>query len=433
MMPRSALAGLLLALMVASSIASGLWPVIPSWPSGVFAWGAGLLLLSRASRLQMVQTAALLMVGGVIFAAALNSGGQPSWSRLLDANTSLLSMLAAVSFLRLAVASGADDARQPPRGLPAFGQTMLAVALFGGFINISAPVLVADHLSRRQPLSPFAAQSITRVFTGGATWSPFFAGMAVVLTYIADAQLLRLMLIGLPFALIGLLLVVCEAGLRFRPQLEVFTGYPITMANLWLPLILALSVILGHAVLPRVPILAIIALAALAVSGTFLLFARGVAGACRQTWGHIAQGLPGMVGELLLFLAAGVLVVGLQALVAATELRLPLIGEYDPAIAGALLAAMLLTSACGIHPIIPIAVITPLLQPIHPEPHLLAMTYLFAWSLGTCASPLSAINLILQGRYGLSSTRAAVGNWPFVAVMFFVALAFLHLGHALWG
>jgi len=67
-MPRSVLAGLLLALMVGSSIASGLWPVIPSWPSGVFAWGAGLLLLSRASRLQMIQTAALLLVGGIIFA-----------------------------------------------------------------------------------------------------------------------------------------------------------------------------------------------------------------------------------------------------------------------------------------------------------------------------------------------------------------------------
>jgi hypothetical protein len=134
-----------------------------------------------------------------------------------------------------------------------------------------------------------------------------------------------------------------------------------------------------------------------------------------------------MVGELLLFLAAGVLAVGLRSLVAATHLSLPIFGGFDAVAAGTLLAAMVVISALGAHPIIAIAVITPLLAPINPDPQLLAVTYLFGWSLGTCASPLSGTHLVMQGRFGIPSVKGAVRNWPFVAVMYLVSLMFLIL------
>lgn len=419
--------------MATTAIGNGFTPEIPSWLAGTFAWAAGGLLIWQVSRAQLLQISFLLLLSSAVFGTALALGDHPSWLRLLDSTTGLLAMLAAVSFLRLVAMGGSTGEESPPQGMIAFRQTMLVVALFGSFINISAAVLVADRLSRTRPLSPFAAQSIIRVFTGGAAWSPFFAGMAVVLTYIAEARLLSVMVVGLPFAAIGLLLVLAEAHWRYRPELAGFEGYPVTFASLWVPLSLTFAVVSGHAALPKVPILAIIALSAVAVSVFFLTFRHGPSGACRYLLDHILHGLPGMVGELLLFLSAGMLVVGLQALVAAEHFQLPAIANFTAINAALLLAAMVAASAVGVHPIISIALATPLLTPSEPAPLLLAMCYVFAWSLGTCAGPLSGINLTMQGRYGIESFRGATRNWPYVAAMYGVGVVLLFLVDRLAG
>ena len=107
-------------------------------------------------------------------------------------------------------------------------------------------------------------------------------------------------------------------------------------------------------------------------------------------------------------------------------MTLPFGSGFDAAAATILLAGMLLLSLLGVHPIISIAVATPLLTPFTPDSQLLAVTFVFSWSLGTCASPLSGLNLIFQGRYGIPSVRLAMLNWPYVAVMFLVAALFLH-------
>ena len=98
---------------------------------------------------------------------------QPNWLRLLDNNAGLLSMLAAVSFLRLVAMQGKEVEVVVPHGMRAYWQTMLAVAFFGAFINVSAPILIADSISEGKKLSLFAAKSIVRAFIGGPTWSPF--------------------------------------------------------------------------------------------------------------------------------------------------------------------------------------------------------------------------------------------------------------------
>jgi hypothetical protein len=199
-----------------------------------------------------------------------------------------------------------------------------------------------------------------------------------------------------------------------------------TPSSLWLPGILALGVLLGHAFLPHASILAVIALSSLVVSFTGLCFYSGLNGAKSQLQQHILKGLPKMVNELVLFLAAGVLAIGLQTLVAATHISLPLGGEFAAAAAAILLAVMVLLALLGVHPVISIAVATPLLAPVAPDSQLLALTFVFSWSLGACASPLSGLNLIFQGRYGIPSIKLAVLNWPYVAVMYFVAAIFLY-------
>lgn len=423
----TSLAGISIFLMISTTIVAGLWQAFPTWPSGLFAWIAAILLVSRVSVTQILQIGALLLTGLVALFSALVIGANPPWLRLLDSYAGLLSMIAAVSFLKLVAMPKAARAENLPCGPGAFQRTLLAVLVLGSFINISAPILIGDRLAQKGGLTAFAAQSITRAFSGCSAWSPFFGGMAVVLTYIADTNLLFVMMVGLPFAILGLLVILLEARFRYQDRLANFAGYPMTASSLKVPVVLAISVGLGYKFLPQVSILIIIAMAALMVCLLMLPVSHGSDEAARKFCSHVLDGLPGMVGELLLFLAAGVLAVGLRTLVAATQLSLPIIGNFDAAAAGALLAAMVVISALGAHPIITIAVVTPLLAPINPDPQLLAVTYLFGWSLGTCASPLSGTHLVIQGRFGISSVKGALRNWPFVTIMYLVSLLFLML------
>jgi len=422
----ASLAGISILFMTSWSILSEIWPAVPSWPSGVFAWFAAFLLISQLSKVQILQIGILLLIGVISLSIGFMLGSQPQWLRLLDNNAGLLSMLAAVSFLRLVAMPGKGVSGDAPRGMHAYWQTMIAVALFGAFINVSAPILIADRVSGGKKLDLFAAKSITRAFIGGPTWSPFFAGMAVVLTYVSDAHLLVVMAFGFPFAVLGLALVVIEAKFRYHKEVLNFEGYPMTLSNLWLPCILVICVLLGHTFLPHASILAVIALSALVVSSIGICFSSGLMGAKSQLQQHILKGLPGMVNELVLFLAAGTLAIGLQTLVTATHMSLPFGGGFDATAATILLAGIILLSLLGVHPIISIAVATPLLTPISPDSQLLAITFVFSWSLGTCAGPLSGINLIFQGRYGIPGLKLAMLNWPYVAVMFLVAAVFLH-------
>jgi len=421
------LAGISIFLMITTAIMAGLWPAFPTWPSGLFAWFAAALLVSRVYAAQILQIGALLLVGLIALISALYMGGNLPWLRLLDSNIGLLSMIAAVSFLKLvAIQENTPDATIP-RGPGAFQHTVLAVAVLGSFINISAPILIGDRIAEKNGLSAFAAQSITRAFSGCPAWSPFFGAMAVVLTYIIETNLLFVMIIGLPFAVVGLLVILLEARIRYRNRLNDFSGYPLTVSSLQVPVILAICVALGYIFLPWVSILIIIAIAALAVCMLILFVSHGTITASKKLTSHVIHGLPGMVGELLLFLAAGVLAVGLRTLVSTAELSIPFFGNFGAAAAGMLLATMIVISVLGAHPIITIAVVTPLLTPINPDPQLLAVTYLFGWSLGTCAGPLSGTHLVMQGRFGIPSVKGAVRNWPFVGIMYLVALIFLKL------
>ncbi len=427
------LAGVLIFLMLISAIVAGLWPAFPTWPSGLFAWGAALLLVSRVSAAQTVQIGVLLLIGLIALFSALYMGADLQWLRLLDSNTGLLSMLAAVSFLKLVAMQMEASVETVPRGPAAFQRTVLAVAVLGSFINISGPILISDRIAQKDGLSAFAAQSITRAFSGCPAWSPFFGGMAVVLTYISETNLLFVMMIGLPFAVVGVLVILLEAHLRYRSRVNDFVGYPLTVSSLRVPVILAICVGMGYIFLPQVPILIVIALAALMVCVLILSVSHGSIKTGRMLGSHVLHNLPGMIGELLLFLSAGVLAVGLRALVAAAQLSVPFFGDFDAAAAGILLAMMIVSSILGAHPIIAVSVVTPLLASINPDPQLLAVTYLFGWSLGTCAGPLSGTHLIMQGRFGIHNVKGAVRNWPFVAVMYCVSLIFLKLVASIQG
>ncbi|MCZ6723386.1 MAG: hypothetical protein O6938_05645 [Gammaproteobacteria bacterium] len=426
---RQKLAGILILVMVLITILNGLFqfslPFDPAWLAGVASWLAALLLFNNASRILQVQVGILLAIGLILIFYAADQGVEINFLNVISSNSGLLSMIAAVGFLRLVAISDTDKETRLPVGRRSYLHTLLGVNVLSTIINISAPMLIADRIHQQRPLQRFTSQSITRVFCGCASWSPFFGAMAVVLTYVSQAKLLWIVLAGLPFTVMGLIVVYAEARIRYPTEVDSFIGYPIHLDSLKIPFVLVICVVLGFWLLPETPVLMVIASSALLVT-TLTLVIRNRASVTSQLGGYVVNGLPRMVNELTLFLAAGVLAAGMSAII---ENGVPVtqFTHFDATTSIQLLGFMLLCAVIGIHPVILISSLTPLILTLDPNPNLLAVTYLFAWNLGTCSSPLSGTNLVFQGRYDIPSWKAAIWSWPYVIVMYLIAAIWLQL------
>ncbi len=420
---RRRVAGLLLMLMVLAVVSDAIAPSIGDrvfpWAAGISSWFAAVVLWPSLSAGLRVAALALIALGTAI---GLLSG--LDWlvflEQALSRNAGILCMLIAVGFLRLVpIAAGRGPQR---RGTAAWRDTLLATAVFGSVINISALLIIADYLRARGGGRAFALESLTRVFTASAAWSPFFAGMAVVIEYVPGATVSALMAASLPYALVAMLFTWAWGRFRRVDETQHFEGFPLALSALMLPLVLAVLVVCAFVLQPALPIVVMIALSALTACFGFLAFAKGAQHAFREMAEHVETGLANGVNELVLFLAAGVLAVGLAALFDSGQVQLPN-APYDWVFASLALAAMLFFAVLGVHPVVSVTGLAPALLALSPPPVLLALTFLFAWSLGTSVSPLSATLLTVQGRYGLAGWRVACANAPFAAALFVVAVA----------
>ena len=394
--------------------------------AGLCGWAGVVLLIKDASILLRIQVGLLMGLGLVAMTYAYQAGVELDVSRAISINAGLLTMITAVGFLRLITVATARQSKPLPRGHKGFVDTLLSTALFGSFINISAPIIIADQIHAARPISRITSQSITRVFCACSSWSPFFAAMAVILTYVGSADLLWIMIVGLPFALISLVVVYIEARWRYQDEINNFIGYPLELNNIWIPVVLMLAVIVGRWLVPELSILVLIATSALAVTFITLFVRVGKTATFSLVIGHVKLQLPRSVNEISLFSTAGVLAIGISSLVQLDLIEIPL-ASFNSITAIKLLVAMVFIAMIGIHPVIFISSITPLILVLNPDLTLLAITYLFAWNLGTCASFLSGTHLVFQGRYDIPGWRAAIWNMPYVFFMVIIASGWLYL------
>lgn len=414
-----------LAVLVLKAFAFAPSPSVLRVLSGLSAFAAAALLIPDVDYRQKRTVTALLVIGLALIWYAHQHGAQFQLVDILTINTALLTMILSVSTLKLITlpANGSDSSKLPV-GTRAFRNTLISVALFGSIINISAPLVIADRLHASKPLTFFTARTLIRVFTACSSWSPFFAGMAVILTYVDNVPLLWVIVSGFPFILITLLAVYLLASRFDAEQVKCFTGYPLRLDSLWVPFVLSILVVSLFQLAPMLSILAVIACSALALTISTLLLRSGVQQTTAISREFVRTELPRSVNEVTLFLAAGVLASGLTGLVDIGVINPPL-DSFSTINAAQVLAAMIVISACGIHPLIQISGLTPILIAVDPAPSLLALTFLFAWCLGTCASPLSGTNLVFQGRYNISAIKLATRNWGYVCMMYGVAVLLL--------
>lgn len=398
----------------------------PLWVGGLAAWSAALLLFIDTPRILKIQVSLILLAGGGLIVYARQQTALVDPDLLISSSTGLLTMIASVGFLRLVMIPDEQHDESLPVGRKAFLQTILGLNISSSVINISAPILISDRIHRKRPLQRFTAQTFTRIFCGVSSWSPFFGAMAVVLTYVSDASLLWIIIAGFPFMLIGVIGVYVEARLRYATEVENFVGYPTHLSALKVPAILIVTVIMMSQLLADTSILVLIAISALLVTALVLAVRYGFYESVRRLREYVFEGLPRIVNELCLFLAAGVLAAGISALILHGVFDNPF-NQFDSVTAAEILAIMVLCAFCGIHPIIMISSVTPMILTLNPDPNLLAATFLFAWHLGTCSNPLSGTSLVFQGRYGIASWKIAFWNWPYAIVMLVIGSLWLQL------
>jgi hypothetical protein len=198
------------------------------------------------------------------------------------------------------------------------------------------------------------------------------------------------------------------------------------LSALKVPAILIVTVTLMSQLLADTSILVLIAISALLVTASVLAARYGFNESFVRLREYVFEGLPRIVNELCLFLAAGVLAAGISALILHGVFDNPF-DQFDSLSAAEVLAVMVLCAFCGIHPIIMISSVTPMILTLDPDPNLLAVTFLFAWHLGTCSNPLSGTSLVFQGRYGIASWKIAFWNWPYAIAMLLVGSLWLQV------
>lgn len=399
--------------------------------AGVLGWFAALLLLADTRATLQIQVGLISLIGLCLAAYAFNQGVNIDFGKAVGGNSGLLTMIATVGFLRLVALPDADKNEALPIGHKAYLQTMLGINITSSVINISSPILIADRIHQHRPLTRFSSQSIVRIFCGVSSWSPFFGAMAVVLTYVEGAQVLSILKVGLPFTIAGFIVVYVEARLRYRKQLDEFVGYPIHLNALKIPAILMISVVALSHWLPKAPMLVVISICALLVTSVTLILRRGLVASFMSLHRYVYDGLPKIANELLLFQAAGLLAAGMVAVMQLGIIDNPFT-VFNSTTAAQVLAVILLAAAVGVHPVILISSLSPLIVGLNPDPSFLAATYLLAWNLGTCASPLSGTQLVFQGRYGIPGWQAAVANWPYAVLMYLIAVGWLWISEGLF-
>ncbi|HCK75538.1 MAG TPA: hypothetical protein DHW07_00155 [Gammaproteobacteria bacterium] len=423
--PREHLAGTLLLVMIIASVLAGFGLSDFLWIAGFSALTALVLLWPRTRRAQRIQCAVFVAIGFACLAFAWHEGyNELPIKQMLTQNHLLISLLSAVSFLRLITDARGRGRQIHRKGKKAFLQTIAGIHLFSSVINLSALIIIGDALAKKQKLGRTTATSLQRGFSLAALWSPFFAAMGTCLLYAPGTKLPDLWLLSIPLCLFGLGFTWAEHRFRRSGQLDVFEGYPVNFRALWVPSLMVVCVLTANSLVPKVSVLVLVSALSLIVTALVIAVRESFFRAIATVRNFSYTRLPDMYAELVLFFSTGVMATGISVLVRETQPTLDAVG-FTPGIAIALLAVLLVLAVAGVHAIVSIVAASAIVMPLNPEPAVLAFIFLINWSVGATGGPISGLNLAMQSRYGMTMLECFTWNLRYTIGMFIGASAII--------
>ena len=407
------IAGLLILGMWLADLAH-LYVGFSAWPAAALGWGAAPLLGPRLDAAARRQCLGLYLCALLLLGLAWSLGAELEAATLFLPNVDMVTLFAAVSFLNLATGSLAQN-RGTWQGWKGVWSTLLGVNLLGAVINMSVLFVVGDRLARQGMLERRQVIMLSRIYCSAAFWSPFFIAMAVAVTYAPGLIFSHL----LPFGILGSVAAMVITALEVRRLgVDGFEGYPLRLQTLMLPGLLALSVILGRLLWPVLSIVGIISLAPPVIS-LLLMAKQNLPLALRR---QVTERLPAMGSQIVLFLGAGLLAAGIGGLTQVWS-PAPLLAMFHHfgVLEATLTVALILAIAyLGVHPIITISSLAPLLWHVHPDPAPPGMSFLLGWGLSTGATPLSGANLALLACYRVRARDLLFWNLGYAGKMLLV-------------
>jgi len=212
-------------------------------------------------------------------------------------------------------------------------------------------------------------------------------------------------------------------------ELADYKGYSLSLTLVRMPVALVILVIIAHQVFPWTQVPRIVLLSGLGVTLAGLLV-RDWRHSLRAMARHTRHELPGLRGEVTLFVSAGILGAGLRVLFPVFHLSLPLSGFTVPVAWGSMVVMVLLALA-GVHPVVSVSVVAALVQHLHPDPTLFVTAATIGWGLATSVGPITGLTLFINSRYGIDGMTLTRVNLAYVGLVLVAAWPALMLCDAL--
>ena len=366
----------------------------------------------------------LMFFSFVAYCICLYNDFKIDYIKVFTVNQYLLTLLIGVVFLRLIAIPKKEKNIVFPKGKNSFIKTYLGVHLFGSVINLSSLILVADKMYKKSPLTNAQIVLLTRSFASDAYWSPFFVSFAAATTYAPNLNTSLIMLNGIILAVFAFVITYIDVTRNKEFDIQNFYGYPLSLENLYLPVILATLVLVTNHFYPDAKVIILVSLFSISMVFVLLPFKTSLNEARKLIKKHILYELPKMKSELSLFLVAGVFGVLVGSILVGLNLSLPF-KIFDWQIASILLLIFIFLAFIGVHPIITIAIIGDYLNGVNHT--LLALTFLMAWSTTVSTSPFSGLNMTIVARYDFSSKEIFRLNIFYALKMYLICILCLYI------
>lgn len=390
--------------------------------SGILAWVASALLFFTLKHKKILLI--LLSLSFFAFLFSYINGFKMDFIKAFTVNQYLLTLLIAVGFLKLIATPRKEKTQTLPQGKQSFIKTYLSVHLFGSVINISSLLLVADKMYKKSALNPAQIVLLTRAFASDAYWSPFFVAFAAAITYAPNLKTYPIISFGIFLAIIAFVITYFDVTKDKKFNIDEFNGYPLSLETLYLPVILAIFVLVTHHFYPTLEVIVLISAFSILMTFFILPFKKSFFETLKILKYHIIDELPKMKSEISLFLVAGLFGILIGSVLKGLNFNLPF-EVFDYKIASLLLLVFILLAFIGIHPIITIAIIGDFF--IDANHTLLAMTFLMAWSTTVSTSPISGLNLTIVARYNCNAKEIFMLNIFYALKMYIVCVICLFI------